>query len=766
MKKIILLSIFYTLCQTVQAQLVTTVAGQVEIPGSNDGPAFEANFNNPHGIAVGIDGVAYTADRWSHIIRKIALDGSVTTFAGSSGVSGAIDGQGTAALFHEPWGLCVDAAGNVYVADTRNNKIRKITPDGMVTTVAGSGNFGTSDGFGTSATFGNPTGIEIDAQGNLYVADHLTHIIRKIDAMGLVTTIAGKPYQMGDSDGQGTASRFKRPYGLSLDLDGNILVADEWNHTIRRVTPEGLVSTVAGNGTIGNEDGSVDNASFNYPWDISVDSLGNIFVADGYNYTIRKISPAAQVSTYAGAVEQTGATDGIGAEARFSGATAIAFSPYTQELFVGDAYNHLVRKITDLNQDVSLALLNASNQICLGEPVSLNAYPNIFDSYYFYVDNEIVQSSSSAFFETTNLTAGTHVIQVYAVENTSTNPSNEITITVLAPETPTITMIGSPEFFEGDSVVLFASFGAEYFWSTGETTASITVKESGTYTVEVVDENTCNGISDPVEIIVTENLPDAEVFVQGATTLCANESTALQSNAGEGNQWLRDGWAIDGATDVQYTVTTAGNYQVQVTHPNGVVVISEPVPISVLDDFEVDFVATATEGTVGQNFQFEIKQAEVTSAEWFFGDSQTSRTLNPSHAYTETGSFTVQLIATNAATCKDTVTKVDYMQIKRKDSLAITATEEAIVFIPTAFTPNADGENDVFYVRGEILGETNLTIFNQWGELIFTADGIEKGWDGTVRNSAAQNGTYVYVFEYTNSKGEQKLLSGHITLIR
>ena len=212
MKFFYTLFLWFFITVNLQAQLVTTVAGQPEIAGSNDGEPFSATFNNPHGIAIGQDGTVYVADRWSHTIRKITIDGMVSTIAGTPGVSGSTDGMGAAALFNEPWGLCVNADDEVLVADTRNNKIRKISPDGEVTTIAGSGNFGTSNGIGTAATFGNPTGIECDSEGNIYVADHLTHIIRKIDVLGFVTTLAGKPYQTGSVDGQGSQASFNRPY--------------------------------------------------------------------------------------------------------------------------------------------------------------------------------------------------------------------------------------------------------------------------------------------------------------------------------------------------------------------------------------------------------------------------------------------------------------------------------------------------------------------------------------------------------------------------
>ena len=143
------------------AQMVVTIAGVLETAGKKDGPPFQALFNNPHGIAVDSIGQVFIADRFGHYIRKINVDGEVETLAGN-GESGAQDGQGENASFNEPWGLCVGKNGNVYVADTRNNLIRQITPDGTVTTLAGSGNYGTSDGQGQASTFGNPTGIEMD----------------------------------------------------------------------------------------------------------------------------------------------------------------------------------------------------------------------------------------------------------------------------------------------------------------------------------------------------------------------------------------------------------------------------------------------------------------------------------------------------------------------------------------------------------------------------------------------------------------------------
>ena len=755
-----------------QAQLVTTVAGQPEISGNNDGAAFDATFNNPHGIAVGIDGIVYTTDRWSHTIRKIELDGTVSTFAGTAGVSGDADGVGTAATFFEPWGICVDHEGTVFVADTRNNKIRKITPAGVVTTLAGSGNYGSSNGTGSSTTFGNPTGIEVDNLGNVYVADHLTHIIRKINNLGVVSTLAGKPYQTGSSDGLGNQASFNRPYGLSLDLDGNILVADEWNHTIRRVTPLGMVTTVAGDGTADSDDGLVSTASFNFPWDITVDSLGNIYVADGYNYTIRKILPIGEVTSYAGNTGITGASDGVGVAATFSGATALAFSPVTQELYVGDAYNHLVRKITDLNQGVALSLSSGNATICPEEYIEVIAYPDIFDTYHFYVDNLPVQSGANPIFETNDLAVGVHSLQVLAIDGSNSVTSTPMTIETIEPIIPTVSTVGPTTFFEGDSVVMIASFGADYFWSNGETTATITVKEAGTYTVEVRDINGCVGISDTIVVEVQSNPDAAIISVQGETIICENENTTLISSSAENNQWLKDGWIITGATATEYRVVESGIYQVQVTHTGGVVVISEPVEITVLPAFEVDFTASATTGTVDDTFDFEITPTTIVSAEWDFGDNNTSTIISPSHQYAQEDTFSVSLIAVSAEGCQDTIRRENYILVNETGTGTGSGSgngngfDEADLFIPTAFTPNGDGENDILFVRGGSVTEMTFLVFNQWGEEIFKSVNQATGWDGTTQNTKVQIGNYAYILDYVDDQGIRRKIGGNVTVLR
>ncbi len=763
------------------AQLVITVAGQAETSGNVDGQVFEALFHNPHGIAIDKNGYIYTVDRWSHCIRKIMPDiEQVVTVAGNPGVSGDQDGVGSEALFNEPWGLCIDNYGNILVADTRNNKIRKVTPDGTVTTLAGSGNFGTSSGNANFSTFGNPTGIEVDSADNIYVADHLTHIIRKITPDGTVSTIAGIPYLTGANDGPGNQATFHRPYGLHVDADGSILVADEWNHKIRRVGTDGQVTTVAGDGTLGGDDGTVVTASFNYPWDMTVDSTGNIFVADGYNYTIRKITPDGLVTTFVGSLEQTGATDGFGTAATFSGATSIAFNSLTKELFVGDAYNDLVRKIVDLNQGLSLYMMNSQAQLCESDTLTFNASPAIYDQYDFFVDEQLVQSGAEAEFKVSGLSAGNHVIKVIIEDDGNAVVSNTIGLSVLPSPEPNITAVGETTIFEGDSVTLVCDIGSEWFWSSGEDTQTITVFEGGTFTVEVLGNNGCYGTSEPflIQQIAT---PDAPVItLDGELTLCAGDSTLLFSNYEENNRWFRDGWPIDDAEEDVYVVKTTGAYQLEVTSDNGTTLMTDPILINVLEELEADFEADITTIIVENEVSFAITGATGYSYLWDFGDpdsgtENTSTSTNPTHAYSSSGTYTITLIATDSDNCSKTIQKENYIIVQDEDAPIIEEpdpdpepepSDDNTIFIPNAFSPNGDGENDIFRVRGANLEEVTMRIFNQWGELVFESYDQTQGWDGLHNGKIVQNGTYTYMARIKEDDGNLEIISGHITVIR
>ncbi len=347
-----------TIRKITSAGVVTTLAGTAGNSGSMDGTDSAARFSNPNGIAVDASGNVYVADTYNHTIRKITSAGVVTTLAGTAGTYGSLDGTSSAARFYQPNGMAVDASGNVYVADSINSSIRKITSAGVVTTLAGTGtalSFGSEDGIGSAARFKIPLGIAVDASGNLYVADSNNYAIRKITSAGVVTTLAGMAGGAGSENGTGSAARFNYPRGIAVDGSGNVYVADTSNHTIRKITSASVVTTLAGiPENFGSADGTGSAARFYGPHGIAADAIGNVYVADSVNNTIRKITSAGVVTTLAGSAGNSGRVDGSGVDARFYNPKGIAVEA-SGNVYVADTYNHTIRKITSAGMVTTIA---------------------------------------------------------------------------------------------------------------------------------------------------------------------------------------------------------------------------------------------------------------------------------------------------------------------------------------------------------------------------------------------------------------------------
>jgi sugar lactone lactonase YvrE len=327
---------------------VTTLAGG-STSGSADGAGAEARFKTPRGLAVDASGTVYVADTGNHRIRKVTPAGVVTTLAG--GVSGFWDDAGTSARFNGPRSLAVGASGVVYVADTDNYVIRRVTPEGVVTTLAGRGTRGYVDDRGASAAFGLPTGVAVDASGMVYVADPFNQVIRKVTPDGAVSTLAGDG-NPGYVDGPGGSARFSSPFGVAVDAVGMVYVADSGNHRLRKVTPAGDVTTLAGDGTASHVDGPGANARFNSPRGLAVDAVGTVYVADTPNHRLRKVSAEGDVSTVAGFVQ--GYAEGSAGAPPFLDPNGLAVDA-SGALYVVEFSNHQIRKVTPEGDITTLA---------------------------------------------------------------------------------------------------------------------------------------------------------------------------------------------------------------------------------------------------------------------------------------------------------------------------------------------------------------------------------------------------------------------------
>ena len=406
-KIFILLSFFFFV--NAKAQYVSTFTGSTQ--GFVNGTATTAKFNWPMGIAIDTEGTIFVVDSANYVIRKITSAGVVSTFAGS-GIGGFADGIASVAQFNGIDGLAVDTAGNVYVADTNNHRIRKISAAGVVSTLAGSTQ-GYANGTGTAARFNNPSGVAVDAAGNVFVTDIFNYRIRKITPAGVVSTLAGSGIA-GFANGSGTAAQFNKTYGIAVNDTGSIFVADALNHRVRKITASGVVTTFAGS-VYGYANGNGTTAKFSYPYGITVDATDNVYVTDAEDNRIRKITIAGMVSTLAGS-GIGGFADGIGTTAQFINPCGVTVDA-VGSVFISDATNHRIRKITnslstaDYNQNQVLIYPNPVSSIInidLGDSIASKVI--LFDMNGRVMQTENIVNSSGI--EISNLANGMYLMQI------------------------------------------------------------------------------------------------------------------------------------------------------------------------------------------------------------------------------------------------------------------------------------------------------------------------------------------------------------------
>ena len=384
------LCLSFLLLTDISAQnYVTTYAGTGSA-GFVNGDTSIAQFNKPFGICIDQEGNLYLADAYNHCIRKIGTDGTVSTYAGT-GQAGYLDGEASEAKFNQPINICLDEEGNMFVSDFINQRIRKISSNMVVTTIAGTGIDGYQEGPALEAQFNYPRGICLDDTGNIYIGDSWNHRIRKISIEGVVSTWAGGGSTIGVQsvgdyiDASDTAARFYTPCEVSIDQYNNIFVADAYNHRIRKINTERLVSTIAGSGGFGPDGGGFQNgpgdqAQFDTPTALQVILDGSVFVGDGANNVLRKIETDNMVTTFAGSGEG-GFINGPDSLAQFNFPRGNVIDYNLSRIYIVDYNNHAIR-ILHL-----VPITNAPNDSYLEKKIELFPNPTMGDFNIQFSEN-------------------------------------------------------------------------------------------------------------------------------------------------------------------------------------------------------------------------------------------------------------------------------------------------------------------------------------------------------------------------------------------
>ena len=316
------------------------------------GAATSAQLSNPDGVSVDISGNVYIADKYNSKIRKVTSAGIITTIAGT-GVQGSSGdgGAATSAQLYSPFGVSVDVSGNVYIADTYNHEIRMVTRTGIITTIAGTGTYGDSGdgGAATSAQLNYPHGVSVDVSGNVYIADYNNHKIRMVTSRGIITTIAGTGVQGSSGDGgAATSAQLMDPYGISVDISGNVYIADKFNHKIRMVTSAGIITTIAGTGAYGDsgDGGAATSAQLVSPFGVSVDISGNVYIADRGNNKIRMVTRTGIITTIAGTGTRGDSGDGGAATSAQLASPEGVSVDISGNVYIADYNNNKIRMVT------------------------------------------------------------------------------------------------------------------------------------------------------------------------------------------------------------------------------------------------------------------------------------------------------------------------------------------------------------------------------------------------------------------------------------
>jgi PKD repeat protein len=664
MKKLLLLLSSFIYVAQVEAQIITTAIGNGHGAGTGSGgysgdggQATAGELFYPYDVVFDALGNLYIADYGNNCVRKVTPSGIISTVAGvdSSGVGLAgfsgDGGQATAAKLHNPEAVTVDANGNLFIADAANYRIRKINSLGIISTFAGNGT-SVYSGDGGQATGAGlvPAEMIFDQNGNMYVADDGNHQrVRKIDSAGIISTIAGGGTSGLGDGGQATAAQLSIPSDLVFDAAGNLYIADFGSYLIRKVNTTGIISTVAGNGTQGyiGDGGQATAAELNTPSGLAFDAMGNLYIADWFINTIRKVNSLGIISTLAGNGSASGGYSGDGGlstAAELNSPQGITLDTLGN-LYIADQWNSVIRKIT-----LGLAVSVNSATICAGNTTTLTA--NGATTYTWLPATGLSATTGSV------VIANPTVTTTYTVTGTTSGATGTTTSTVIVNPIPTLSATSnSYTICAGGSVTLTASGTNTYTWAPATTLSNNTIANpvaTPTATTIYTVTGTSNGCdASAITVTVTVNAnpsisvnPGYSICPASSVTMCANGASTytwtptnyvgncLVANAT--STYTIQGTDVNGCTGIAFTnVQVVGNPTVSLSS-------ASPICISTCAVFSTN----VTPSTSGCTYL------------WDFGDGAgaVAGPQTPSHCYSSPLTTVVSLTVTNTVGCVGTAT--------------------------------------------------------------------------------------------------------------
>lgn len=693
---------------------------KINLTASTNGSATNStpdnvSFSGILGLGFDVSGNCFIAENTTHQIRKITPQGDVTVYAGA-GERGFKDGPAAAALFSEVIGIVCDSLGNVYVADSGNRRIRKISPDGIVSTYAGNGEEGSTDGKSGEARFYAPNYLAFDRHKNLYVSDIGNFVIRKISADGMVTTLAGSGVSQYH-DGQGKNSSFGKPQGIAVDAQDNVFLCDATNRRIRKITPDGTVTSYAGDGESRLIDGPASTASFLDPESIAIDDAGNMFIGDAY--AVRVINTSGTVSTLAGS-DHTGSTNGTGAAAGFSGLPGIGID-LCGNIYVADYFNTKMRKV-DLNGKVTDFAGDGFQRIKNG-----NIGPSTCQSSVAVIPVNIQSTPTiTSVFNDVNIDDCAKLPD-YTLHAAATDNCPDATIKFTQSPVPGTAL--------KDNAPLNVTITA-----TDETGGT------GTASFKITATNTASAPGRSVSVTAT-----AQKICTG--TPVTFKADLVNGLANVSYQWLINGQST-GPNAPEFTSTTLKDGDVvncAVTTASGCAIPNLGLPISMsVNPYPTISLNTKEQILAGNSIQLNpVITGNIMKYTWTPAAGLSNASIqSPVASPAVTTGYHLKITSTAGCDADADVTVMVVTEVK----------------IPNAFTPNGDGINDLWNIDALLdYPDCTVNIFNRYGQLLYKSTGYPKAWNGTYKGKVLPAGAYYYVIDL---KDGTKPRSGEVSIIR